>query len=195
MASSRDPQPQELRTERLLLRRWRPADLDPFAALNADPDVMRFFVRPLAREESDAAARRLIGFSDAGLGPWALEVPGKAPFIGFAGAWPTRSELPFAPAIEIGWRLDKAYWGRGYATEAASAALEDAFARSDPDEIVAYAAEGNAPSIGVMRGIGMVRDTEADLDHPHFPAVSPNLHFVLFGIAREAFANSRPAAA
>jgi RimJ/RimL family protein N-acetyltransferase len=195
MSISIRAQPPELRTGRLLLRRWRPADLDYFAAMNADSDVMRFFVRPLSREESDASAHRLIGYCDEGLGPWSLEVPGEAPFIGFAGAWPTRSELPFAPAVEIGWRLDKAYWGRGYATEASRAALKDAFERSDMDEIVAYAAAANAPSIRVMRSIGMRRDTEADFNHPHFPADDPNRRFVLFRLSREAFASFRQAAA
>lgn len=195
MRSSIRAQPPELRTERLLLRRWRPADLGYFAAMNADSDVMRFFVRPLSREESDASARRLIGYCGEGLGPWCLEVPGKAPFIGFAGAWPTRSELPFAPAVEIGWRLDKTYWGRGYATEASRAALKDAFDRSDMDEVVAYEAATNAPSIGVMRSIAMIRDTEADFDHPHFPADDPNRRFVLFRLSREVFTRSKQAAA
>jgi RimJ/RimL family protein N-acetyltransferase len=128
-----------------------------------------------------------MGFFDQGLGPWAVEVPGEAPFIGFVGAWSTREELPFAPAVEIGWRLARPYWGRGYAPEAALAALEDAFARFDLDEIVAYAAAANAPSIAVMRRIGMVQDAGGGFDHPRFPEGDPNRRSVLFRLSREAF--------
>ncbi|HEX8165239.1 MAG TPA: GNAT family N-acetyltransferase [Beijerinckiaceae bacterium] len=179
--------PEVLRTARLVLRPWREADLAPFRAMNADPQVMRFFARPLSGDESDVVARRLMGFFDEGLGPWAVEVPGEAPFIGFVGAWPTRAELPFAPAVEVGWRLARPWWGRGYAPEAARAALEDAFARFDLDEVVAYAAAANAPSLAVMRRIGMRQDREGGFDHPRYPEDDPNRRSVLFRLSREAF--------
>ena len=183
--------PESLRTERLLLRPWRDADLAPFRAMNADSEVMRFFARPLPGDESDAVARRLMEFFDQGLGPWAVEVPGEAPFIGFVGAWPTREELPFAPAVEIGWRLARSYWGRGYAPEAARAALDDAFARFNLDEIVAYAAAANAPSITLMRRIGMVQDAGGGFDHPRYPEDHPNRRSVLFRLSRDAFLRGR----
>jgi ribosomal-protein-alanine N-acetyltransferase len=183
--------PDSLRTARLLLRPWRDADLAPFRAMNADPEVMRFFAKPLSGDESDAVARRLMGFFDEGLGPWAVEVPGEAPFIGFVGAWRTRAELPFAPAVEVGWRLARPFWGRGYAPEAARAALADAFARLDLDEVVAYAAAANAPSIAVMRRLGMAEDAAGGFDHPGFPEADPNRRSVLFRLSRDAFLRGR----
>lgn len=177
--------PDEIRTPRLLLRRWREADLAPFRALNADPEVMRFFARPLEARESDKVAVRLSGFFDsAGVGPWAVELPGLSPFIGFVGCWPTRPQLPFAPAIEVGWRLHKAGWGQGYAAEAASAAIADLFGRLGTEEVVAYTATANAPSIQVMRKLGMERDAAGDFEHPLVPAGHPMRPMVLYRLAR-----------
>src|SRR6185312_10270137 len=117
-----------LRTPRLLLRPWRDADLAPFAALNADPRVMEFFPRPLDRAESDALAARIrTGLAGREFGLWAVEVPGVAEFIGFVGLSETRFEADFTPCVEVGWRLAHEHWGRGYATEAARAALEFGF--------------------------------------------------------------------
>src|SRR5271166_4752754 len=114
-----------LRTSRLLLRDWRDADLPPFAALNADSRVMEFFPRPLDRTESDAMAARIRSqFELSGFGLWAVEVPGVAPFIGFVGLSAPSFEAHFTPCVEIGWRLAREYWGRGFATEAARAALD-----------------------------------------------------------------------
>ena len=114
----------QLRTERLLLRRWRHEDREPFAALNADPHVMEHFPSVLTRAESDAMVDRIEArFEETGFGLWAVEVPGVAPFIGFIGLAPVPDELPFAPAMEVGWRLAHRHWGQGYATEGARAAL------------------------------------------------------------------------
>ncbi len=185
------PQPQELRTARLLLRRWREADLAPFRRMNADPEVMRFFAGPQDAEQSDATARRLMDFAEAaGIGPWAVELPGEAPFIGFVGCWPTRPQLPFAPAIEIGWRLDKRYWGRGYAPEAARAALADAFRRLAAREIVAYTSAGNTPSRQVMEKLGMVHDPAEDFDHFMYPSDHPHRRQVVYRLRADAFRRS-----
>lgn len=156
-----------VRTERVWLRRWRDDDLEPFAALNADPEVMEHFPSVQTRAESDAAAARLRAFIEThGYGFWALELPGVAPFAGFVGLKPVPPEVPFAPAIEIGWRLARAYWGRGYATEAARAALEYGFTALQLDAIVAMTAASNLRSRRVMEAIGMQRDAAGDFEHP-----------------------------
>jgi RimJ/RimL family protein N-acetyltransferase len=182
------PQPQELRTPRLLLRRWRPDDREPFRRMNADPDIMRYFESLASPEESDAIADRLEGFAGTeSIGPWAVELPGEAPFIGFVGCWPTRPELPFAPAIEVGWRIDKPYWGRGYAPEAAHAALRDAFERLSVPEIVAYTAVPNAPSRQVMEKLGMTHEPAEDFDHFRVPLGHPLRRHVLYRLQADAF--------
>ena len=115
----------ELRTARTLLRAWRDEDLEPFARLNADPEVMRWFPSPLSTEASDALAARIRArLAEEGWGLWALEVPGVSPFCGFVGLSRVPFEASFTPAVEIGWRLDQPWWGHGYATEAATAVVE-----------------------------------------------------------------------
>src|ERR1700744_1133200 len=107
----------QLRTPRLLLRQWRQADLADFAALNADPEVMRYFPAPLTRPQSDEfAAHVQETIARQGWGLWAVEVPDHAPFIGFVGLSRPRFHAHFMPAIEVGWRLGRRYWGHGYAT-------------------------------------------------------------------------------
>jgi RimJ/RimL family protein N-acetyltransferase len=118
----------EIRTARVLLRRWRPDDGDPFAAMNADPVVMEHFPAPLSREESDAFAGRIDEHFDRhGFGLWALEVPGVTPFAGFVGLSVPAFAAHFTPCVEIGWRLAAAHWGKGYAVEAARAVLAFGF--------------------------------------------------------------------
>ena len=170
----------QLRTQRLILRRWRPSDREPFARMNADPAVMRHFPRPLTREESDALAERADAeFDQCGYGLWAVEVPGEAEFIGFVGL----SLHRFFPVPEIGWRLDRPFWGRGYATEAARAALEDGFARLGLREIVSFTSPLNTPSVAVMERLGMTHDPADDFDHPNLPEGHPLRHHVLYRIA------------
>ena len=111
-------------TDRLVLRRWRDEDREPFAALNADPDVMRYFPRPLARQESDGLVERIEArFEALGIGLWAVERREDGRFLGFTGLAPATFEAPFTPAIEVGWRYARSAWGHGYATEAGRAAL------------------------------------------------------------------------
>lgn len=187
------PCPDEIRTERLILRRWREEDRPLYAHLNADAHVMRFFPKTRSREESDTEARWLDERFDLdAFGPWAVEAPGVAPFIGFVGCWRIVRELPFTPAVEIGWRLDQPYWGKGYAVEAAQASLRDVFARTNLTEIVAYTAERNEPSRRVMEKLGMAYDPAADFDHPAVPDHHPLRRHVLYRISRQAFFGANP---
>jgi RimJ/RimL family protein N-acetyltransferase len=174
----------ELRTERLLLRHWRDDDLDPFAALNADPEVMRYFPALLTREESDAATGRIRAHLESmGWGLWAVEVSGVAPFAGFVGLSAPRFEAHFTPAVEVGWRLARAYWGHGYATEAARAAVEFGFGELGLAEIVSFTPVANEPSRRVMRRLGMRHDPADDFDHPLVPAGHPLERHVLYRLA------------
>jgi RimJ/RimL family protein N-acetyltransferase len=156
-----------LRTERLLLRRWLARDRDAFAAMNADAEVMEHFPATLSRAQSDAALARIEAcFERDGYGLWALELREEGRFIGFAGLSPVEAPLPFAPAVEVGWRLARAFWGRGLATEAAATAVTFGFAQCGLREIVSFTAVGNERSRAVMKRLGMRRDPAEDFDHP-----------------------------
>ncbi|HEY5014918.1 MAG TPA: GNAT family N-acetyltransferase [Acidimicrobiia bacterium] len=178
-----EPAP-ELRTERLLLRRWRPEDRAPFAALNADPRVMEHFPSILTRAESDGLVDRIeAGFEQHGFGLWAVEVPGLAPFVGFIGLAAQGAEFPFGPTVEVGWRLAHRYWGVGYATEGARAALECGLDGFGLDEIVSFTAAINLRSQRVMRRLGMTHHARDDFDHPRLPFGHPLRRHVLYRTA------------
>jgi RimJ/RimL family protein N-acetyltransferase len=172
-----------LRTDRLLLRPWREADLEPFAALNADPSVMEHFARPLDRPESDAFVARIMAhFAREGFGFWAVEVPGVAPLVGLVGLARPAFEAHFTPCVEIGWRLASKHWGKGYATEAARLALAYGFETGGLAEIVSFTTAANARSRAVMERIGMHRDPVDDFDHPSLPDGHPLRRHVLYRI-------------
>jgi RimJ/RimL family protein N-acetyltransferase len=163
--------PRELETERLRLRRWRPEDLAPFAAMNADPRVAEHLPAVLSRAESDALAARIgAHFEQRQFGQWAVEIPGVAPFAGFIGLSVPPFEAPFTPCVEIGWRLDASCWGRGYATEGARAAMAFGFESLGLTEIVSFTVPENRRSRRVMEKLGMRRRAEDDFDHPLLPA-------------------------
>ncbi|GIH99131.1 GNAT family N-acetyltransferase [Planobispora takensis] len=171
MTTETNPAAGTLRTPRLLLRPWLSSDLGPFAALNADPQVMEHFPAVLGREESDAfATASNEAISRQGWGRWALEVIATGEFIGFTGLHRPTFEAPFMPATEIAWRLSRRSWGQGYATEAARAALGFAFGRLGLDEVVSFTATVNLRSSAVMRRLGMIHDPAGDFDHPVLPA-------------------------
>lgn len=156
-----------LRTGRLLLRRWEPADREPFAAMNADPEVMEHFPAPLTRAESDALIDAIEArFDEHGFGLWAVEIAGTGRFIGFTGLSVPRFHAPFMPAVEIGWRLSRSAWGHGYATEAARGALGFGFGDLGLDEIVSFTSTPNLRSQAVMKRLGMIHDPAGDFDHP-----------------------------
>jgi RimJ/RimL family protein N-acetyltransferase len=173
---------EEIVTSRILMRRWQERDRTPFAAMNADPDVMRYFPSALTREKSDALIDRIEEhFEEYGYGLWALDVAGQ--FIGFTGlAWATWP-APFTPALEVGWRLARSAWGHGYASEAASAALVRGF--ETQDSIVSFTTVTNVASIRVMERIGLRRDS--CFDHPRVPEGHPLRPHVLYRADRSTF--------
>jgi RimJ/RimL family protein N-acetyltransferase len=157
----------ELSTARLVLRRWTPSDRAPFAELNADPEVMRFFPAPLTRRASDELADRIeADLNRQGWGLWALQERRTGRFLGFTGLACATFEAPFTPAVEVGWRLSRTAWGFGFATEAAIAAAAFAFDELGLDEIVSFTAQDNARSRAVMQRLGMQHDHAHDFDHP-----------------------------
>jgi RimJ/RimL family protein N-acetyltransferase len=174
----------ELRTERLVLRRWLPSDRSAFAALNADAVVMEHLPAVLTREESDALADRIERHFDRhGFGLWAVEIPGSVAFAGFVGLAVPGFDAHFTPCVEIGWRLAAEHWGRGYATEAASATLAFAFREVGLEEVVSFTVPDNVRSRRVMERIGMARNPADDFDHPYAP--DRLRRHVLYKIGRE----------
>lgn len=174
-----------IKSDRLILRRWRDADLEPFAAINADPVAMRFMPAAMTLEETRAMVGRIEEHQRAhGFGIWALEVPGVAPFVGFLGLQRVGFEAPFTPAVEIGWRLAPAHWGKGYATEGAKAAIRFGFENLNLDQIVSFTVAANKPSWSVMERVGMTRDPSEDFDHPRLPAGHALRRHVLYRLKR-----------
>jgi RimJ/RimL family protein N-acetyltransferase len=161
-----------LRTERLLMRRWRESDREPFAALNGDAQTLKYFPGTLDRAASDALIDRIeAGFDQRGYGLWALEVAASGQFIGFTGLNPMPDGVPGAGGVEVGWRLARPAWHHGYATEAARAALTVAFGGAGLNEIWSMTAVLNEPSQAVMRRLGLAE--VARFDHPRVPEGSP----------------------
>jgi ribosomal-protein-alanine N-acetyltransferase len=172
-------------TPRLILRAWQESDLPAFAEQNADPVTMQFLGGALTTEESNAyAARAQQHLVETGFCKWAVEAPGVAPFIGAVGLSRVKFDASFTPAIEVAWRLHPRYWGCGYATEAARAAINDGFTRIGLDEIVAMTALPNLPSQRVMERLGMTRTVE--FDHPTIAQDSPLRRHVLYRLSRAA---------
>lgn len=152
--------------------------------MNADSEVMEFFPAPLSRAESDDLVDRIeAGFERDGFGLWALEPRGGG-FIGFTGLARPEFEAHFTPAVEVGWRLARPAWGRGYATEAGRAALEFAFGPAALEEVVSFTSAGNARSRAVMERLGMTRDPAEDFDHPGIPVGDPLRRHVLYRLRR-----------
>ena len=178
-----------IRTERLLLRRWRDADREPFAALNADPAVMEHMQGLMPRERSDDFVDRIEAhWAEHGWGLWAVEVAGAAPFVGYVGLWPADYLAP--GMVEVGWRLAREHWGHGYATEAAAEALRFGFTALSLPEIVSFTVPQNVRSRRVMERIGLVRDATRDFDHPLVdPVTYPQLvRHVFYRLRREEWA-------
>ena len=176
----------QVRTERLLLREWREADKAPFAALNADPVVMRHFPSTLTTEESNTMVDLLVaGWQQRGYGLWAVERVDTGDFIGFIGLSSPRWTTSFTPCVEVGWRLAASQWGNGFAPEGARAALHHAFTHLElpNDEVVSFTTTLNTNSRRVMEKIGMVHHPDDDFDHPALPDWPEKRH-VLYRIGR-----------
>ena len=168
-------------TERLLLRRWRNEDFEPFARMNADPRVMEFFPALLTPEETAAGmARGRAHWERHGFGWWAAELKETGEFIGFIGLAVPGFEAHFTPCVEIGWRLAAEYWGRGLATEGARASLRYGWEVLGLREIVSFTTVGNVRSRRVMEKIGMSHDPADDFDHPGIAEGHPQRRHVLY---------------
>lgn len=169
-------------TERLLMRRWRDSDREPFADLNGDPETLRFFPATLDRATSDAFVDVIEArFELQGFGLWALEVAGTGEFIGFTGLNPLPEDLPGGGGMEIAWRLARHAWHHGYATEAAKAALGVAFGGAALPEVWSMTAVLNEPSQAVMRRIGLTEVTR--FEHPRIPPGHPLRPHVMYYLA------------
>ena len=174
-------------TERLVLRGWRDDDRDAWAAMNADPVVMRYFPHPLTREQADAMVDRVNATLEAqGWGLWALERVDTGELIGFTGLAVPGHDLPFRPCVEVGWRVARSAWGRGFATEAAREALRVGFDEVGLAEVVSFTSVLNTPSRAVMERVGMTRDPAGDFEHPAVPEGHPLRPHVLYRIRADA---------
>jgi len=178
--------PLHLETDRLVLREWLPSDEAAMCAINSDLKVMEHFPALL----SEAETRELINkfklhFGKYGYGFYALEVKPTSCFIGFAGLHNVAFDADFTPAVEIGWRLSSKHWGKGYATEAAKAAVNFAFNELKLKEIVAFTTINNKKSRRVMEKLGMTHHSKDDFDHPRLPADSPLRRHVLYRLAQD----------
>ncbi|TXH51969.1 MAG: N-acetyltransferase [Burkholderiaceae bacterium] len=174
----------ELATPRLRLVAWQEHHLAPFAAMNADPEVMRYF--PSTQDEAQTRASVeawQAQFAERGWSNWAVELQATGEFIGFVGLSVPRRVLPFSPCVEVGWRLARRFWGQGYATEAAREALAAGFGRLGLDEIVSFTALSNRPSRAVMERIGL-SDTGRDFDHPALPEGHPLRRHCLYALTQ-----------
>jgi RimJ/RimL family protein N-acetyltransferase len=175
----------ELATPRLALRQWRDSDLAPFAALNADPAVMQYMPRCLERAESDTLAGRFRErIAERGWDLWALERRDDGSFLGALGLAVATFPAPFTPCVEIAWRLARAQWGQGLATEAAGAALRFGFQTLALQEVLAFTVPGNRRSRAVMERLGMRHDPAEDFQHPRLPEGHALRHHVLYRLGQ-----------
>lgn len=167
------------------MRPWKDSDIEPFAKLNSDPVVMEHFPKMLTYDESASMVERLRArYESDGFCLWATEEIDTGNFIGFVGLACPNFEASFTPCVEIGWRLAKEYWGKGYAPEAAEASLRDGFERCNLEEIIAITATSNLKSMRVMEKIRMKRDCENDFLHPNIADGHPLKPHVLYRISK-----------
>lgn len=173
-----------LRTQRLLLRPWKESDFEAFAKLNADIDVMAYFPHTLSQNESDAMAERIKkGIEEKGWGLWAASIVGGADFIGFIGLNIPLFEADFMPAVEVGWRLAKEFWGKGYATEGALAAIDYGFNVLKLEKIISFTTPLNTKSLAVMHKLAM--QPAGEFEHPKIPKSHPLRRHLLYSIHKE----------
>jgi len=171
-----------LKTERLLLRQWTEKDFDPFYDMCSDNEVMEFFPKALSKHEGFELGRKIQSLiAERGWGFWAVEIPGQHPYIGFVGLHIPNENLPCSPCVEIGWRLSREHWNKGYASEGAKAALRYAFSELKLNEVVSFTTTANVRSRSVMQKIGM-RNTAQNFMHPDIDVSNPQCEHVLYKI-------------
>lgn len=174
----------EFETQRLSFLVWRESHRVPFAEMNADPEVMRFFPSTHTAEQSNASVSLWLSqFEEQGWSNWAVQLRSNGEFMGFIGLTVPRRQFAFSPCVEIGWRLKRASWGQGYATEGANECLRVGFERVGLNEIVSFTALKNLPSIAVMERIGM-SNSSADFEHPALAAGHPLSLHCLYKLSR-----------
>lgn len=178
-----------LETARLKFRDWEQADLEPFSRLNADEEVMRYFPKALSPEETRVFYHSIVSeLKECGYGLYAVELKENEEFIGYIGFHRAAFEADFTPCVEIGWRLKKEAWGKGYATEGAAACLQYGFNELGFRDIYSFTADINKPSKSVMTKIGM--SFIKMFNHPKVEINSPLNKHVLFHINQRAILTS-----
>ena len=166
-------------TERLGLRQWKDEDIIPFTAMNKDAEVMRYFPSTLTFDETIAMVNRIHShFDKHGFGLFSIDDLSAQTFIGYTGFMVPSFTSYFTPCIEIGWRLKRSSWNKGYATEAAKACLHYGFETLNFDTIFSFTSELNTKSIKVMQRIGMKK--QGEFDHPNIESSHPLCHHVLY---------------
>ncbi|MFM5885304.1 MAG: GNAT family N-acetyltransferase [Novosphingobium sp.] len=171
-----------IETARLVLRSWRDDDLEPFAAMSADPKVMATLGPLMTRDETAALIARLRGLEARdGHTFWAVEHRADQRMIGFCGAI-RGTAGPVDGKAEIGWRLARDCWGLGLASEAARAVVDWAFANLDDRTVWAITSVDNLRSRAVMDRLGMVYRPEFDFDHPNVPEGDPLCAHVTYSL-------------
>jgi len=156
-----------IETVRLVLRGWRDEDAEPFFCINSDPEVARFLGPAPTREQSDASIARQRALQQTrGHCFWAMERKEDGLLLGFCGLKPGVEGTPIAEAVEIGWRLGRIFWGKGYAREAAEASLGWAWANLDVPRVASITVLDNRRSWGLMERLGMARRPDLDFLHP-----------------------------
>ena len=177
-----------IESARLYLRQWKEEDKEVFFELNSDPKVMKYFLKPLSKDESDVFVEKTKSQIDRkGWGFFAVETKAASEFIGFIGLADTSFESAFTPCMEIGWRLHRNFWKKGYATEVAKSVLDFAFKNFGRKDIVSFTLKLNFSSIAVMRRIGMVEDPNGCFEHPKIPEGHPLKPHVLYRLSRDQF--------
>ena len=183
----------DILTPRLRLRAWRDADLAPFAAMNGDPRVMEWLPSVLDRDASDAAAKRLRDhFEEHGFGKCVVETRDGGKFVGVVGLGWCTFEAPINPSVEVGWRLAASHWGKGYATEAARAALDYGFREVRLERITSFTVPANERSWRVMQRLGMTYTPDNDFEHPLLPPDSPLRRHVTYVMRKDDWARLPP---
>jgi RimJ/RimL family protein N-acetyltransferase len=173
-------------TPRLILRAWRDADREPYAAMMADPEVGSWLGAVLTTAEANAQIDRFTqSSSSGGRGPGflAIERRDDNAFLGAACLREVPAGHPLSGEVEVGWRLARSSWGAGYATEAARALLAEGFGALRCSEIVAFTAVSNLRSRAVMERLGFARQPGRDFDHPALAEGHPLRRHVVYRLS------------